>query len=79
MDVIGDAVQAIECRDWRRLKALLHPYLHWTGADGRTIRGRKNVLAHLERAPTGGPPAAHELRDEQVYRWVEGPDGRSPS
>ena len=60
---------AIERRDWERLKPLLHPYLHWTDANGK-LRGRANVLAHLASASPPPPPAAYELRDGQIYRWV---------
>ncbi len=53
------------------MRAVLHPYLHWTSADGHTVRGRNNVLAALSEAPPTAPPAHHELRDDQIYRWVE--------
>ena len=69
--VVRKAVSAIERRDWDALTALLHPYVHWTRPDGRTIRGRKKVLAQLAATPPSGPPARHELRDEQIYRWTE--------
>jgi hypothetical protein len=52
------------------LRLLLHPYLHWTGVDGVTVRGRTKILALLDDQPTPpGPPAAVELRDGQIYRW----------
>jgi hypothetical protein len=52
---------------------LLHPYLHWTGTDGVTVRGRTKVIALLDdRATAPGPPAAVELRDGQIYRWQSG-------
>jgi hypothetical protein len=52
------------------LRLLLHPYLHWTGVDGVTVRGRTKVLALLagQGAPPE-PPAAVEMRDGQIYRW----------
>ena len=68
--VVLDAVAAIELGDWDVLAVLLHPYLHWTGPDGRSIRGRRNVLAALPGASPGGPPSHYELRDGQIYRWV---------
>jgi uncharacterized protein with gpF-like domain len=70
--VVGEAVLAIQQRDWSRLTLLLHPYIHWTDSAGRTTRGRKNALALLQSqaAPTG-PPSSHELRDGQIYRWAE--------
>ena len=63
-------LQAIERKDWKALTPLLHPYLHWTPPDGHTIRGRKNVLAYIEKAPPSSPPVEHELRDGQIYRWI---------
>jgi hypothetical protein len=48
---------------------LLHPYLHWTGVDGVTIRGRTKVLALLDDQRTPPAPAAVELRNGQIYRW----------
>lgn len=53
------------------LRLALHPYLHWTTADGRTVRGRRHVLALLAQHGPLAPPASYELRDDQVYRWVE--------
>ena len=67
--VVRDAAAAAERREWDVLKPLLHPYLHWTEC-GVTIRGRTKVLAHLANSAFSGPPAAHELRDGQIYRWV---------
>lgn len=69
--VVLEAVAAIEDRDWNRLKLLLHPYLHWTGPDGQTVRGRVRVLGQLGDCPPTGPPAQYELRDGQIYRWVQ--------
>ena len=54
---------------WEILRLLLHPYLHWTRADGRVIRGRVKVLALLHDDPPASPPRVTELRDGQVYRW----------
>ncbi len=41
-------------RDWDELRLLLHPY--WTSSDGRTIRGRRNVLAYLAATRAAGSP-----------------------
>lgn len=74
--VAREVTAAIERQDWDHLCAILHPYLHWTLRDGQTLRGRRNVLAYLSHA-TAGLPASMELRDGQVYRWVE--DGAEAS
>jgi len=37
------------------------------------VRGRRNVIAMLSRDPPPAPPAWHELRDGQVYRWIDTP------
>jgi hypothetical protein len=66
--MIEAALDAIAVRDWARLKLLLHPYLHWNTSTG-TIRGRTKVLAYIEAHPPTEPPATHELRDGQIYRW----------
>jgi hypothetical protein len=62
---------AIGQQDWPTVKALLHPYQHWTCADGSALRGRRHVLAYLAAAPPSDPPSRHELRDGQIYRWIE--------
>ncbi len=60
---------AMDSEQWDEVRALLHPYLHFT--DGRTVlRGRARVLAHLRDSPRPRPPASVEVRDGQVYRWV---------
>jgi hypothetical protein len=53
------------------VKALLHPYLRWMCADGRTVRGRSKVLAYLAATPPHDPPGRYEIRDGQIYRWIE--------
>ncbi len=69
--VVRDVLGVIGCRDWDELRLLLHPYLHWTSSDGRTIRGRRNVLAYLAATRSAGSPTEYELRDAQIYRWTE--------
>ena len=70
MDEAQRAIAAIESRDWEQLRLLLHPYVHWTGADGVTIRGRTKVLAMLAGAPSAvHRPSSVGLRDGQIYRW----------
>jgi hypothetical protein len=71
-DVAERAHQSMVDRNWPALSPLLHPYLHWSGLDNLTIRGRKRVLAMLtERRNPPGPPSSVELRDNQIYRWRE--------
>jgi len=68
-DVVGVVLAASAARDWPTVRAHLHPYVHWRGADGRLLRGRTNVLALLEHAHRLAPPSSYELRDGQIYRW----------
>jgi hypothetical protein len=59
---------AMDAGEWGELRPLLHPYLHWY--DGEvSLRGRTNVLRHLQDVPTPKPPTEVEVRDGQVYRW----------
>ena len=59
--------------DHAELRLLLHPYLHWAGVDGATVRGRTKVRALLADPPSPPErPAAVELRDGQIYRWQSG-------
>jgi hypothetical protein len=74
-DVVAQAHAAIVASDWDTLRLLLHPYLHWTDADGSVTRGRTNVLAMLSRVDPPRPPASVELRGGQIYRW----SGQLPS
>jgi hypothetical protein len=69
--LVTSVVALIGEHDWVGLKPKLHPYLHWTCRDGRVIRGRTNVLGHLADAPVSRPPRTYEIRDHQLYRWVE--------
>jgi hypothetical protein len=69
--VVLDVLAAIEAADWERVKPLLHPYLRWTFPGGRVVRGRAMVLGRIARRPPTGLPVRYELRDGQVYRWVE--------
>ena len=71
-DVAERAYQSIVDQEWDVVRLLLHPYLHWTGPDDVTIRGRTKVLAMLSERPNPPEhPASVELRDNQVYRWRE--------
>ena len=71
VDEAERAIAAIESQDWDQLRMLLHPYLHWTGVDGNTVRGRTKVLAMLAANPPNAvhQPSSVELRDGQIYRW----------
>jgi hypothetical protein len=70
---VGNVLDAIERRDWDRLKRLLHPHVHWTTAAEEDLRGPDDVIARLANDPPPAPPAWHELRDGQVYRWIDTP------
>jgi hypothetical protein len=67
--LVRTALDAIERRDWERLKPILHPYIHWSDR-GATTRGRTKVLAHLAANPAAVAPTHYELRDGQIYRWT---------
>ena len=66
------AWDAIDRRDWAALRPLLHPHLHWHDRDVE-LRGRTQVMTHLQDHPTPRPPTEVEVRDEQVYRWTRAP------
>jgi hypothetical protein len=70
---VSAVLDAIERRDWERLEALLHPSVHWTTAAEEQLRGRRDVIARLAGDPPPAPPAWHELRDGQVFRWIDTP------
>jgi hypothetical protein len=72
-EVTQAAYQAIQDRDWDTLRLLLHPYLHWTTANGTRVRGRTKVIEQLQNAEPAAEPVAVELRDGQIYRWQEPP------
>ena len=70
-EVTRAAYESILDRDWDRLRPMLHPYLHWSAADGTRLRGRTKVIDRLQEAAPPVKPAAVELRDGQIYRWQE--------
>ena len=47
-EVTRAANKAMLERDWEALRLMLHPYVHWTAADGIRLRGRSNVTAQLQ-------------------------------
>jgi hypothetical protein len=61
----------VEQQEWDRVRPLLHPYLVWADGDVR-LRGRNQVLRHLQAHPTPRPPTSVEVRDGQVRRWERG-------
>jgi hypothetical protein len=69
--IVREVLSAVERHDQVALKALLHPYLHWS-EPRIEIRGRVKVLARLVASPGPAPPASYELRDGQIYRWNGG-------
>jgi hypothetical protein len=78
MDLVDNltrtAYRAMQAGDWDGLRLILHPYLHWTAADGSQLRGRTKVIERLQNAAPPAEPVAVELRDGQIYRWQEPPD-----
>ena len=73
-DVVQAAHQAMLERDWDALRLMLHPYLHWTAADGSRLRGRTKSQDWLQNAAPPAEPIAVKLRDGQMYSWQEPPD-----
>jgi 16S rRNA G966 N2-methylase RsmD len=65
------ALEAMGSQDWVRLRTMLHPYVRWTAADGMLLRGRLNVLAMLATSSEQAAPSDYEIRDEQIYRWMQ--------
>ena len=70
-DVVQRAHEAMLNRDWDGLRYLLHPYLHWTQGDGRTLRGRTKIMELLAEREPPAEPVSYEMRDGQIYRWQE--------
>ncbi len=65
------ALDLIAQRDWVAIREVLHPYLHWTRRDGSVVRGRRNLIAEVERGITPSVPETIALRTGQIYRWTE--------
>jgi hypothetical protein len=70
---VSDVLDAIERRDWTRLRRLLDPEVHWTTAVEEQLHGPDRVIARLANDPPPAPPSYHELRDGLVCRWIDCP------
>jgi len=68
--VVQQALDALSRADAAAIRELVHPYIHFTRSDGRVLRGRSRMLAELDGAAPAAP-ASVEVRDGQIYRWVE--------
>lgn len=65
---VCDVLDAIEWRNWERLRRLLHPRIHWTTAIEEHLHGPDAVVACLANDPPPAPPAYHELREGRMIR-----------
>jgi hypothetical protein len=70
---VSDVLDAIERRDWARLRSLLHPEAHWTTAAEEDLHGAREVIARLSGDPPPAPPSYHETRDGLMIRWIDCP------
>lgn len=71
--VVCDVLATIETRNWDRLTRLLHPEIHWTTAAEDELHGTKAVIERLSNDPPPAPPSYHEMRNGQVWRWIDCP------
>ncbi|HTA13674.1 MAG TPA: nuclear transport factor 2 family protein [Solirubrobacteraceae bacterium] len=70
---VCDVLDAIERRNWVRLRRLLHPDIHWTTAVEEHLHGTNEVISQLSKDPPPAPPSYHELRDGLMFRWIDCP------
>ncbi|HEX4116051.1 MAG TPA: nuclear transport factor 2 family protein [Solirubrobacteraceae bacterium] len=70
---VCDVLDAIERRNWTRLRRLLHPDIHWTTAVEEHLHGADEVVARLSNDPPPAPPSYHEVHDGLMYRWIDCP------
>lgn len=70
---VSDVLDAIERRNWERLRRLLHPDIHWTTAIEEQLHGAELVISQLTHDPPPAPPSYHELRDGLMCRWIDCP------
>jgi hypothetical protein len=59
----------VEKRQWHDVRPLLHPDVRFDDA-AVSLRGRAEVLAHLDAHPTPRPPVEVEVRDGQLIGWT---------
>ena len=53
---VSDVLDAIERRNWSRLRRLLHPEIRWTTAVEEQLHGADDVIERLARDPPPAPP-----------------------
>jgi hypothetical protein len=70
---VSDVLDAIERRNWTRLRRLLHPDVHWSTAIEEQLHGADEVIVRLSKDPPPAPPSYHELRDGLMHRWIDCP------
>jgi hypothetical protein len=68
---VCDVLDAIERRNWGRLRRLIDPEIHWTTAVEEQLHGADEVIARLSADPPPAPPSYHELRDGRINRWID--------
>ena len=68
-----DVLDAIERREWGRLRRLLDPEIHWTTAVEEQLHGPDEVIARLAADPPPAPPSYHEVRRGLMVRWIDCP------
>ena len=70
---MSNVLDAIERRDWERLRRLLAPDILWTTAAEEDLHGPDEVIDRLSRDPPPSPPAYHDLRGDRLTRWIDTP------
>jgi hypothetical protein len=70
---VSNVLDAIERRDWTRLRRLLHPDIHWTTAVEGQLHAADEVIDRLSRDPPPAPPSYHEVRGGLMCRWIDCP------
>jgi hypothetical protein len=70
---VCDVLDAIERRNWTRLRRLLDSDIHWTTAVEEQLHGVEAVIARLADDPPPAPPSYHEVRAGLMCRWIDCP------